>query len=50
MPSRLFNTRLLPVQHLQQPLVSAGQWATFIFQTVWLLPITVRKYRRETLR
>lgn len=28
----------------------AGQWATFIAQTLWLLPITVRKYRRETLQ
>jgi phospholipid/cholesterol/gamma-HCH transport system permease protein len=27
----------------------AGQWAVFIAQTVYLLPLTVRKYRRETL-
>jgi phospholipid/cholesterol/gamma-HCH transport system permease protein len=28
----------------------AGRWVTFIAQTFWLLPITVRKYRRETLQ
>jgi phospholipid/cholesterol/gamma-HCH transport system permease protein len=27
-----------------------GQWALFIGQTFWLLPLTVRKYRRETLQ
>nr|WP_246228059.1 ABC transporter permease [Mycolicibacterium helvum] len=35
---------------MQSPLVSAGQWVTFIAQTVWLLPITIRRYRRETLQ
>jgi phospholipid/cholesterol/gamma-HCH transport system permease protein len=49
-PSRLLSTRWLPVRQLLEPLRSAGQWATFIAQTVWLLPITVRKYRRETLQ
>nr|WP_024636997.1 ABC transporter permease [Mycobacterium avium] len=29
---------------------AAGQWATFIGQTFWLLPLTARKYRRETLQ
>ena len=27
-----------------------GQWALFISQTFWLLPLTVRKYRRESLQ
>jgi phospholipid/cholesterol/gamma-HCH transport system permease protein len=49
-PSRLLSTRRLPVRQLLEPLRLAGQWATFIAQTVWLLPITVRKYRRETLQ
>lgn len=49
-PSRLFSTRWLPVRQLQEPFRAAGQWATFIFQTIWLLPLTVRKYRRETLQ
>ncbi|MFC3778474.1 MlaE family ABC transporter permease [Mycolicibacterium holsaticum] len=35
---------------LSEPVRSAGRWGTFIAQTVWLLPVTVRRYRRETLR
>jgi phospholipid/cholesterol/gamma-HCH transport system permease protein len=31
------------------PLRTAGQWVVFIAQVVYLLPLTVRKYRRETL-
>jgi phospholipid/cholesterol/gamma-HCH transport system permease protein len=27
-----------------------GQWVVFIAQTLWLLPLTVRKYRRQTLQ
>ncbi|UXA09529.1 ABC transporter permease [Mycobacterium sp. SMC-2] len=46
----LVNLRLVPTKHLREPFRSAGQWATFIAQTVWLLPITVRRYRRETLQ
>ncbi len=37
------------MKQLREPFRSAGQWATFIAQTVWLLPTTVRRYRRETL-
>jgi phospholipid/cholesterol/gamma-HCH transport system permease protein len=33
-----------------EPFRSTGQWATFIAQTIWLLPVTVHRYRRETLR
>lgn len=35
---------------LLEPFRATGQWVTFIAQTVWLLPVTVRLYRRETLR
>ncbi len=35
---------------LGKPFRTTGQWLTFIGQTFWLLPITVRKYRRETLQ
>ncbi|CQD06718.1 organic solvents resistance ABC transporter permease [Mycobacterium europaeum] len=49
-PAGLLNPRLLPLKYLREPFRSAGQWATFIAQTVWLLPITVRRYRRETLQ
>lgn len=34
---------------LQQPVVVVGQWVVFIAKTFWALPLTVRKYRRETL-
>lgn len=37
-------------RQLLEPLRSTGQWATFIGQTIWMLPITVRRYRRETLQ
>ena len=49
-PSKVFSSRLLPTKQLREPFRAAGQWTFFIAQTVWLLPITVRRYRRETLR
>lgn len=49
-PSSLFSSRLRVVSRLGEPFQSAGRWATFIAQTAWLLPVTVRRYRRETLR
>jgi phospholipid/cholesterol/gamma-HCH transport system permease protein len=33
----------------QRPLRTVGQWVMFIAQTVYLLPLTIRRYRRETL-
>ncbi|OBH52691.1 ABC transporter permease [Mycobacterium colombiense] len=36
-----------------QPLTAfrvVGQWTVFIVQTFWLLPLTLRKYRRQTLQ
>jgi phospholipid/cholesterol/gamma-HCH transport system permease protein len=39
----------LPISALAETFRTAGQWAAFIAQTIWLLPITVRRYRRETL-
>lgn len=49
-PSKAYRLRFLPMRQLREPLRAAGQWAYFIWQTIWLLPITVRRYRRETLR
>lgn len=49
-PSTLYNAWLLPVRAFRGMFRTAGQWATFIAQTMWLLPITVRRYRRETLQ
>lgn len=51
--------RSAPAKHLRMPklfagpgnlLREAGQWAVFIGQTFYLLPTTVRRYRRETLQ
>lgn len=49
-PSKLFSSWLIPTKQLRAPFRELGQWATFIAQTIWLLPITVRRYRRETLQ
>jgi phospholipid/cholesterol/gamma-HCH transport system permease protein len=48
-PSTMLSPRPL-LKLLREPFRSVGQWATFIGQTLWLLPITVRRYRRETLQ
>jgi phospholipid/cholesterol/gamma-HCH transport system permease protein len=34
---------------LQEPFRLAGQWAVFIAQVIYLLPLTVHRYRREIL-
>ena len=39
-----------PFRPLRGTFRAAGQWVTFILQTIWMLPITVRRYRRETMR
>lgn len=49
-PSAPFSFLLVRMRRLLEPFRVAGQWATFIAQTLWLLPITVRRYRRETLQ
>jgi phospholipid/cholesterol/gamma-HCH transport system permease protein len=48
-PSMLFTTRLISARPIREFLHTAGQWVVFIGQTFWLLPLTVRKYRRQTL-
>lgn len=49
-PSRYLNLRLIPIGALREPFRQAGQWVVFIAQALWLLPVTVRRYGRETLR
>lgn len=49
-PSKYLSLRLVPIGSLQQVFRTAGQWVVFIAQTLWLLPITVRRYSREALR
>lgn len=48
--SKYFTTRFLPIRSVQKSLETAGQWVVFIGQTLWLLPLTVRQYRRQTLQ
>jgi phospholipid/cholesterol/gamma-HCH transport system permease protein len=51
-PSQIWFSRVAATatRAPQEVLVLVGQWALFIGQTLWLLPQTVRKYRRETLQ
>lgn len=49
-PSVLFTIRLLRARPIREFLRTTGQWAVFIAQTLWLLPLTVGKYRRQTLQ
>lgn len=49
-PSRYLSTRLPLVRPLREWLRTIGQWALFIGQVFWTLPVTVSRYRRETLR
>ncbi|MGV0641835.1 ABC transporter permease [Mycolicibacterium sp. XJ879] len=41
---------MLPTGAAQEALRLTGQWVAFIAQTLWLLPLTVTKYRRQTLQ
>lgn len=36
------------VRKAQTPLLIVGQWVVFVAQSIFLLPLTIRKYRRET--
>lgn len=48
-PSVLLRTRVFTAQALTKPLRGIGQWTLFIGQTFFYLPLTVRRYTRETL-
>ncbi|SRX79593.1 MlaE family ABC transporter permease [Mycolicibacterium parafortuitum] len=48
-PSKPLRILRAPINGFNRAMQNAGQWVTFVFQTFWLLPITVRKYRRETM-
>jgi phospholipid/cholesterol/gamma-HCH transport system permease protein len=49
-PSTYRRIVAVPVRSVSGAFRTAGQWVVFIVQTFWLLPVTVRKYRRETLQ
>ena len=48
-PSVLMRTRLLSARTIQKPLWGIGQWTLFVGQTFFYLPLTVRRYSRQTL-
>jgi phospholipid/cholesterol/gamma-HCH transport system permease protein len=48
-PSAYFNTWRTFASLSQGLFRTTGQWVVFIAQIIYLLPLTVRKYRRETL-
>lgn len=48
-PSTLGHARLAAASAIQRPLRGLGQWTLFIGQVIWYLPLTVRKYPRQTL-
>jgi phospholipid/cholesterol/gamma-HCH transport system permease protein len=48
-PSVLVRTRLLSARTIQKPLRGIGQWTLFVGQTFFYLPLTVRRYSRQTL-
>jgi phospholipid/cholesterol/gamma-HCH transport system permease protein len=48
-PSVLMRTRLLSARTIQKPLRGIGQWTLFVGQTFFYLPLTVRRYSRQTL-
>jgi phospholipid/cholesterol/gamma-HCH transport system permease protein len=48
-PSEFFRAPSAIVGAVQKPLRGSGQWGLFIGQTFWYLPLTVRRYSRQTL-
>lgn len=51
-PSKYFSTRFTKraVGRIDDVLLEPGRWVVFIAQTLLMLPITLRRYRRETLQ
>ena len=50
LPGRLNGFLTSAQQSIYEAFRTAGQWAVFIAQTLWYLPITLRRYGRATLR
>ncbi|MGV0714525.1 ABC transporter permease [Mycolicibacterium sp. XJ662] len=48
-PSAMWHTRAFTTRALTKPLRVVGQWVLFIGQTFFYLPLTVRRYTRQTL-
>ncbi len=48
-PSVLWHNRVFTTRAATKPLRAVGQWVLFIGQTFFYLPLTVRRYTRQTL-
>lgn len=48
-PSVLLRSRMFTTRVVQKPLRVIGQWTLFIAQTFFYLPLTVRRYTKQTL-
>lgn len=48
-PSALIGSRLKSLRLTRRAFMQIGQFVVFVAQTVWLLPVTLRRYRRQTL-
>ena len=40
----------MSARQIRRPLIEAGQWVLFIGQVLWYLPLTVRRYWKQTLQ
>ncbi len=49
-PSKYLEFSRIPIGFLSGFLATAGQWVVFIGLTIWLLPTTIKRYSRETIR
>lgn len=49
-PSAPLVARLISARPFQEMLMSVGRWVSFIAETIWYLPLTIRKYPGQTLR
>jgi len=50
LPARFSGPVTSAERSIHEAFRTAGQWMVFIAHTLWYLPITVRRYRRATLR
>ena len=48
-PSTVGRARSVALGAFQKPLRGFGQWALFVGQVFWFLPLTLRRYSRQTL-
>lgn len=49
-PSKLQSLPVLPMRSARELFRTVGQWGAFTGQTLWLLPLVFRQYRRQTLQ